>query len=408
MDEAAFMMTAIKTADIHWIEAIPESLFGSCESLESIDISGARIIGKDAFIACKSLKNVTFGSVEILSEGAFALCDSLNINILPCSLKSIGSSAFSKAVAGIVIPPNVDSIGGKCLGECFEYGGKSKKITIYKSLLYEFRKYFCIEVDRYGREYRTVKMPVAMEITVLDNADNSQVGYIPIFIDDDLDTAGVLIRAFKSDNTFDYSKLDKDIWHNRLKDKDNKLRIATRRLKYPYGIDEKIKEVYAKYVSGYLKEVAREAIRENDIDMLKALYENGLIKKSNLKDFIKYSSDINASECTDFLQKCQCCTSGKEDKSVADDIIIDFKGKKFVTTGLSGKDEKWVINAVESRGGEYKLKFVVSLDYLIYNPIYDRETTKLIKAREQVEKGKPVTILTIDEFKNIVKKKANN
>lgn len=69
MDEAAFMMTAIKTADIHWIEAIPESLFGSCESLESIDISGARIIGKDAFIACKSLKNVTFGSVEILSEG---------------------------------------------------------------------------------------------------------------------------------------------------------------------------------------------------------------------------------------------------------------------------------------------------------------------------------------------------
>lgn len=81
---------------------------------------------------------------------------------------------------------------------------------------------------------------------------------------------------------------------------------------------------------------------------------------------------------------------------------IELEGKKVVTTGLTAADERWVQEQVESRGGEYKPKFVVSLDYLIYNPDYDHETVKYTRAKEQIEKGKDVKILTLNEFKDMI------
>lgn len=82
---------------------------------------------------------------------------------------------------------------------------------------------------------------------------------------------------------------------------------------------------------------------------------------------------------------------------------IDLEGMKFVTTGLTIDDERWVKEQVESRGGEYKPKFVVSLNYLIYNPDYDHETVKYTRAKEQIDKGKDVKIITFDEFKDMLK-----
>ena len=82
--------------------------------------------------------------------------------------------------------------------------------------------------------------------------------------------------------------------------------------------------------------------------------------------------------------------------------LIQFEGKRFVTTGLSAGDERWVKEQVESKGGEYKPKFVVSLDYLIINPEYDHETVKLTRTKEQIEKGKDVKIITYDDFKKMV------
>ena len=85
------------------------------------------------------------------------------------------------------------------------------------------------------------------------------------------------------------------------------------------------------------------------------------------------------------------------------DNRVSFDGQKFVTTGLTAADERWVQEQVESRGGEYKPKYVVSLDYLIYNPDYDHETVKYTRAKEQIEKGKDVKIITLDEFKDMLK-----
>lgn len=81
-------------------------------------------------------------------------------------------------------------------------------------------------------------------------------------------------------------------------------------------------------------------------------------------------------------------------------IQVEFTDKIFVTTGLSIEDEKWAREQIESRGGKVKKNFVVSLNYLIYNPEYDHETVKYTKTKEQIEKGKLVQILTFEEFKN--------
>lgn len=58
---------------------------------------------------------------------------------------------------------------------------------------------------------------------------------------------------------------------------------------------------------------------------------------------------------------------------------------------------------MESRGGELKGNFAVSLNYLIYNPDYGK-TSKLVKAKEQIEKGKDVKIITLDVFKKALNK----
>jgi len=132
---------------------------------------------------------------------------------------------------------------------------------------------------------------------------------------------------------------------------------------------------------------------------------------------VKFNTDYECDECgrvmtaaeidetiSDWLEEYDIEPSHEmpESRSAQPAAKADFTGKKFVTTGLSLEDEKWVREEVESRGGEFKPKFVVSLDYLIYNPDYDHETTKYTRAKEQIEKGKPVQIITFEEFKRIL------
>lgn len=107
-----------------------------------------------------------------------------------------------------------------------------------------------------------------------------------------------------------------------------------------------------------------------------------------LSEYVK-EYDLEISESSD----------SKDDDETVEKIEIELSGKKVVTTGLPAADERWVQEQVEAKGGEYKPKFVVSLDYLIYNPEYDHETVKYTKAKEQIEKGKPVQIITFEQFK---------
>ena len=86
--------------------------------------------------------------------------------------------------------------------------------------------------------------------------------------------------------------------------------------------------------------------------------------------------------------------------------IKGASGKVFISTGLTPDEEAFVKDAVNRSGGEFKPHFVKSVDYLVYNPDYERETTKLRDARALKKEGKDVKIITFDEFKELLMKNA--
>ena len=81
---------------------------------------------------------------------------------------------------------------------------------------------------------------------------------------------------------------------------------------------------------------------------------------------------------------------------------LSINGGVFVTTGLSMKDEAWVKEQVEAKGGAFKGGFVKSITCLVINPDYERETTKLTKTKALIAEGKDIKIVTLSEFKELV------
>ncbi len=74
-------------------------------------------------------------------------------------------------------------------------------------------------------------------------------------------------------------------------------------------------------------------------------------------------------------------------------------GKIFVLTGFSDAEEKQLTRAICSRNGIVKSSTVLNTDYVIYNPNYDHETTKLRRAKELISRGKQIVLLTGEEFR---------
>ena len=75
-----------------------------------------------------------------------------------------------------------------------------------------------------------------------------------------------------------------------------------------------------------------------------------------------------------------------------------FNGKTVVTTGLDVRDEQFVKEKVEASGGTFKPSFVKSLDMLVFNPQYYKETVKMRNTKDLIDKGYPVQMVTFNEF----------
>ena len=82
-----------------------------------------------------------------------------------------------------------------------------------------------------------------------------------------------------------------------------------------------------------------------------------------------------------------------------------FEGKNVVTTGLNVSDEQFVKKNVEARGGTFKPSFVKSLDMLVFNPQYYKETVKMRNTKELIDNGHPVMMVTFTEFCKMISDK---
>ncbi len=92
-------------------------------------------------------------------------------------------------------------------------------------------------------------------------------------------------------------------------------------------------------------------------------------------------------------------TAAPKDLTPAGDADYSWMaGKIFVHTGLSAADERKFEQIVTANGGVVKSSTVSATDYLVYNAAYDHETVKLKKAKQLMEQGKPITVLSLEEW----------
>ena len=300
----AFSHTGIKHADLHWFEEIPSSLFSYCTSMEYADISGARVIQNEAFAGCRELSYVRFGDLEKIGERAFRKCGSLELAVLPGTLKSIGDEAFERIRPGLVIPKSVCHIGGNCLGPV----DTRKNVSIYRTMLYEFRNYFRndrIVPEKEGEDEHFYMYESSIDVRVLDDTTDGTVGLLPLFCDLDPKMRSDLIDAFREDNSFDYRMLDTVLfsamsWNQRCRDK-----VAVMRMKYPYELSEAAREEYSRYLCAHADRIARRAVWERDTEVLSYLCENDYLSSEGIVKLLDYSISLSASESTALLLECQ-------------------------------------------------------------------------------------------------------
>lgn len=306
----AFSHTSIRRADLHRFEAIPPALFRYCPSLTHVDISGAREIGEDAFSFCGSLSDVRFGAVRKICARAFFKSESFEVVKMPETLQYIGDDAFSNTCRGLVVPKSVAHMGR----DCFGLVDKRKSVCIYQSALYEFRNYF--RLDKAIGEYDDNHFYLwesAIDVTILDDLTGNVTGFLPLYTDLDTEMRRALMQAFRPDNTFDYTFLDTTFfdgmkWNQRARD-----RLAFMRLKNPYELTESARKTYTVYFCKHLDRVAKRAVRDKDIDMLKFLCDSGLIMQYNITGIIDYSISLSMLECTAYLLKRQSEYSWQND-----------------------------------------------------------------------------------------------
>lgn len=303
----AFSHTAIKRADLHWLSEIPDSLFLNCTSLEQADVSGAIVIGKSSFEGCDSLKQVKFGPAETIGEKAFHKCGSYVPARIPETLKSIGDEAFWIVREGLTVPKSVEHFGHNCFGPVMQ----SRKICIYKSSLHDFANYFVVK-NVFEEEHYYLQES-AVDVTVIDDETGQETGYLPLYSDLEPELRDALARAFREDNTFDYSILDGEFfaelrWNQRGRD-----RLAVLRLRHPYGLTEEARNAYIEYMVRHSRRIAERAVRAADIEMLVFLYDNGMIQKEDITLILDASIAAQAYECTAFLLKCQSEMNGYTD-----------------------------------------------------------------------------------------------
>ena len=94
---AVFMScTALKTADIQFVTAVPESMFSGCSSLSDVQfLRSLTSIGTEAFRGT-AMKEIVFpGSLRTVGNNAFSDCPALEHVAFIGSTDSIGDNAFS-------------------------------------------------------------------------------------------------------------------------------------------------------------------------------------------------------------------------------------------------------------------------------------------------------------------------
>ncbi len=92
--DSAFYNCDLRSLDLNNVETIGLKAFYGNANLQKVIMEDVRIVGNEAFSECSSLRYVEFDDLESIAPGAFLKCTALEYVVLPDHLRTIGKDAF--------------------------------------------------------------------------------------------------------------------------------------------------------------------------------------------------------------------------------------------------------------------------------------------------------------------------
>ena len=293
------------------VTKIANSAFSGCSSLTSVKIpESVTSIANSAFSGCGSLTSVTIpDSITSIGDAAFYNCSSLTSVMIPNSVTSIGHHAFFEcsSLSSVMIPDSVTSIGIYAFFDC----NSLISVTIPYSLAISLSACFV---------YHNVSLFVA------ENGRFHLYAYSE-------NVNGSNLQDFISSNN--WAAYDLELINNgpRYKYKLSvRLLGALGRLMEPTALDEEHCILFEELLSKNIKKVIAFAEEIKHPELVRALFDLGLINKENektIKKLLNVSSDpsiaeLSTMECKEKTETKKTESDLKERNSAVEEKVQDI------------------------------------------------------------------------------------
>ena len=244
-----------------------------------LDESHGPVIQKREFAHYSALKVINLPKgIEVIGDYAFYRCLSLEEIYLYAGIKRLGCGAFMgcKKLKKIVIRDVEDDI------------------YFLTEILYDFQ--YEVEVELYYKDGRAAYLtfPEYYE----ESVENTPGRIIEIVFHG----SGYKYRQCIRNRQMNYEKYDTLFSYAIAQEfTPTCIRIALNRLRSPIGLKESVKDRYLTYLREQSKEVVKEICREDNLEILGMLAENGYFTEELLQEFQDKAASFGKAEMASYL-----------------------------------------------------------------------------------------------------------
>ena len=321
-------------------EIIGENAFANNETLKKVTIPNYVIsIGKNAFRNCKNLSEVVLPtSMERLEESVFENCTQLQTIHWPKMLKTIGAKCFRGAsLETLTIPSSVENIENYAFARTHTKKVELPKtvrtigisvfagvpdITVYDNITPDAKPAESYEDDSNGMwnsrvgcigiEQKESYVAGACNCDWYDHtisvksADTGTLKFsVPMV--GTTETRNIwcsLASSWGANAEFAFTHLDGDKF-GKMKDMDNKLRIALLRLSQKYALSAEAEQMYGAWIKKNGAKLIGKLIAKGDLEQIITVSGYGAISKTNIGKMVDAANAANQIEIAAWLMDYQ-------------------------------------------------------------------------------------------------------
>lgn len=298
---------SLETVALAGVNVIGKGAFCECIALTSVGIEKADVIGYNAFSGCERLEAAKIGSASIIDNGAFYSCAELQEMILPKNLKTIKDLAFAQTkLKTVSVPISVESLGEQAF-----YGCDGLTIELYDTLKSMSGKL------AYSWDSLNDRWECAQHRIVVKNSRDDTIRYV-VYMGKSNGTSSkyreIVVNGWSNYPSFDFASLDAN--YTSLTDAEEKMEVATLRLKYPVELSDAAKKAYEDYLKRSAKKLMSMCIGNRDLESAAFYGQLGILKQETINAAIEECSAREQPEMMALLLDLQNQTPGKVKKQI--------------------------------------------------------------------------------------------